>query len=306
LNDVIFLLSPVQKLKFFDYYRNRQNQQQSSKMADTDFEIKKSIEEILDEESDNELDTQNQTNIDEEVEVEVKEEKAKKPKAPKKPKLSAKNENYMAFAYWLVTKLQKENEDDDKFDLEFLRDYLEFKGDLVNQTDFYSEFTDNIKIHKKILKEYTHPKKTKKAKKVVVNNIVEEESVVEPIEEPEQESVVEPVEQQEQEEQEEQEEETEQEPVVEEKTVSKSSKERKETKPKEEGEKKKETKPKERKETKPKEEGEKETKPKEKKERKPKDKRLEPENEVVVDHVELARTDKPLKSRAKKQKEEEE
>jgi hypothetical protein len=84
-----------------------------------------------------------------------------KVKRENKPKLSAKYENYMAFGYWFITKhIQHDNKQP------FI-DALRHKSDLTTQNEFYSQFVDNIKNHKKELKLSMKPKKiTKKVTKV--------------------------------------------------------------------------------------------------------------------------------------------
>jgi hypothetical protein len=111
---------------------------------DNEFELKDPLIEDECEEDDN---------IDNVVVVKVKREN--------KPKLSAKYENYMAFGYWFITKhIQHDNKQP------FI-DALRHKSDLTTQNEFYSQFVDNIKNHKKELKLSMKPKKiTKKVTKV--------------------------------------------------------------------------------------------------------------------------------------------
>jgi hypothetical protein len=111
---------------------------------DNEFELKDPLIEDECEEDDN---------IDNVVVVKVKREN--------KPKLSAKYENYMAFGYWFITKhIQHDN-------IQPFIDALRHKSDLTTQNEFYSQFVDNIKNHKKELKLSMKPKKiTKKVTKV--------------------------------------------------------------------------------------------------------------------------------------------
>jgi hypothetical protein len=93
-----------------------------------------------------------------------------KVKRENKPKLSAKYENYMAFGYWFITKhIQHDN-------IQPFIDALRHKSDLTTQNEFYSQFVDNIKNHKKELKLSMKPEKNPKKK------VSKKVSKVEPIE----------------------------------------------------------------------------------------------------------------------------
>jgi hypothetical protein len=102
-----------------------------------------------------------------------------KPKAKRvnKPKLSSKHENLMVFGHWLASKKQDVDEQ------AIILDSLHIKDDLEEQKEFYSDYTENIKEHKKVFKNFINPKqKNAPKKKVVMNNNVEadeDEPVVE-------------------------------------------------------------------------------------------------------------------------------
>jgi len=98
---------------------------------------------------------------EEEEQQEVVQPESVKPKKEKKPKLNAKNENFMAFGFWFAKYLQNQNTiDQPTYDV--LINALLVKNDNVpEQINFYDSFTGELKNHVKELKLYV--KESKKA-----------------------------------------------------------------------------------------------------------------------------------------------
>lgn len=153
-----YTVGEAKKLKFFFHFFSNNYTNNNNKMSTTT--IDKST-------TDNEFQMKDPLIEDEYDDVTTDEVPKVVVKREKKPKLSTKYENYMTFGYWFVTKhVELDNKDP-------LIQNLKIKSDLPQQTEFYSEFVDNIKNHKKEVKEYIKPKKVNNKKKIVQNNPVE-------------------------------------------------------------------------------------------------------------------------------------
>ena len=117
-----------------------------------------------------EIDFETQNALIEEEEEEEEEESVKpkeesvKPKKEKKPKLNAKNENFMAFGFWFAKYLQNQNTiDQPTYDV--LINALLVKNDnVLEKINFYNSFTGELKNHVKELKLYV-----KESKKTITN-----------------------------------------------------------------------------------------------------------------------------------------
>ena len=116
-----------------------------------------------------EIDFETQNALIEEEEEEEEEsvkpkEESVKPKKEKKPKLNAKNENFMAFGFWFAKYLQNQNTiDQPTYDV--LINALLVKNDnVLEKINFYNSFTGELKNHVKELKLYV-----KESKKTITN-----------------------------------------------------------------------------------------------------------------------------------------